>query len=388
MEKLKYICVLLMILLSGAVRFYLEWGSIFIPLMFLSGVLLYLTTEYREGNYFNAALVLLFPIINVLFINSDLTSNFAYSCILILASGFFIVSTFEFNDFREKWLLCVKWLCIISIPIQILHDIGLIPAGGVDIRGNLTTLFFFNCDWGFSRLSSIYWECGQFQIVLVYTLLMFTDELAQWDNYKPLIKKFGVVIFALLMTQSTTGYVCLMLLVSCLFFFSKDVYLSVIKRFLLIIPLLVVFLAIMSSNTIQEKIEQSQNTENKTESSTAIRLQDNLALIDIISESPYVGFGIETSQMARRQYLNDSITSSNGWLYTAASLGIVYVIAFLIVMYARINEMPRGIPAFCILGICFVCQCNEYIVFLPYMLPFLYRFKPEWEELYDYEEIY
>ncbi len=388
MEKLKYICVLLMILLSGAVRFYLEWGAIFIPLMLISGILLYFSTEDREPNYLNAAVILLFPIVNVLFINPDLTSNFAYSCILILLSGYFIISSFGFYDFREKWLQCVKWLCIISIPIQFLHDFGIIPTGGVDIRGNVTTLFFFNCDWGFSRLSSIYWECGQFQIVLIYTLLMFTDELSQWDYIQPLLKKFGVILFALLMTQSTTGYVCLMLLVLGLFVFSKNVYLSILQKILLVIPLFVVFLVIFSSNTIQEKITQSQNTEVEKESSTAIRLQDNLALIDIIAESPYVGFGIETSSLAKRQYLNDSITSSNGWLYTAASLGVVYVIAFFILMYARIKERPRGIPALVIFGICFLSQCNEYIVFLPYMLPFLYRFKPEWDVTYDYEEIY
>lgn len=387
METLKYVCVLLMILLSGAIRFYLEWGIIFIPLMLLFGIWLFLRTEEKQNNILNALIILLYPLINVLVINPDLTSNFAYSCLLILASGFFIISSFEFVDFREKWLQCVKWLCIISIPIQVLHDIGLIPTGGTDIRGNLTTLFFFNCDWGFSRLSSIYWECGQFQIVLIYTLLMFTDELVQWNNYQLLIKKFGVIVFALLMTQSTTGYICLMLLVASLFVFSQNGNMSRRNKILLMFPLLMVFFVIVNSSAIQEKILQSQNTEIDNKSSTAIRLQDNLALIDIILESPYVGFGLETARLADRQYYNDSITSSNGWLYSTASLGAVYVLVFILLMYFRIRENPRGIPALIILGICFVSQCNEYIIFLPYMLPFLYEFRSEWDETYDYEEI-
>lgn len=387
METLKYVCVLLMILLSGAIRFYLEWGIIFIPLMLLFGIWLFLRTEEKQNNILNALIILLYPLINVLVINPDLTSNFAYSCLLILASGFFIISSFEFVDFREKWLQCVKWLCIISIPIQVLHDIGLIPTGGTDIRGNLTTLFFFNCDWGFSRLSSIYWECGQFQIVLIYTLLMFTDELVQWNNYQLLIKKFGVIVFALLMTQSTTGYICLMLLVASLFVFSQNGNMSRRNKILLMFPLLMVFFVIVNSSAIQEKILQSQNTEIDNKSSTAIRLQDNLALIDIILESPYVGFGLETARLADRQYYNDSITSSNGWLYSTASLGAVYVLVFILLMYFRIRENLRGIPALIILGICFVSQCNEYIIFLPYMLPFLYEFRSEWDETYDYEEI-
>lgn len=376
-----------MILLSGAIRFYLEWGIIFIPLMLLFGIWLFLRTEEKQNNILNALIILLYPLINVLVINPDLTSNFAYSCLLILASGFFIISSFEFVDFREKWLQCVKWLCIISIPIQVLHDIGLIPTGGTDIRGNLTTLFFFNCDWGFSRLSSIYWECGQFQIVLIYTLLMFTDELVQWNNYQLLIKKFGVIVFALLMTQSTTGYICLMLLVASLFVFSQNGNMSRRNKILLMFPLLMVFFVIVNSSAIQEKILQSQNTEIDNKSSTAIRLQDNLALIDIILESPYVGFGLETARLADRQYYNDSITSSNGWLYSTASLGAVYVLVFILLMYFRIRENLRGIPALIILGICFVSQCNEYIIFLPYMLPFLYEFRSEWDETYDYEEI-
>ena len=178
-----------------------------------------------------------------------------------------------------------------------------------------------------------------------------------------------------------------MLLVASLFVFSQNGNMSRRNKILLMFPLLMVFFVIVNSSAIQEKILQSQNTEIDNKSSTAIRLQDNLALIDIILESPYVGFGLETARLADRQYYNDSITSSNGWLYSTASLGAVYVLVFILLMYFRIRENLRGIPALIILGICFVSQCNEYIIFLPYMLPFLYEFRSEWDETYDYEEI-
>lgn len=379
----KYLCVGLMIALCGAVRFFLEWGIVCIPLLLILGLLIFLKEGNRKLNILNGLLIIIFPLLNVLFINPNLLSNLAYSCLLLLISGVFIISSFDFYQFREMWLKWMKWLCLISIVVQILHDINIISPGGSDIRGCLTTLYFFNCDWGQYRLSSIYWEPGQFQIVLTYTLVMFTDELGRWEKFNLMFRKFGVLFVAFIMTNSTTGYISILLIVVAIFLYSKKTKMSLVKKLLYLIPLSIIILIMINSNTIQEKIVQSQNLDSGSATSTAIRLQDNLALIEVTKDAPFFGFGLDTKEMLERKMYYGSITSSNGWLYASAAFGLVYIILFLYVIYSRVTEMPRSIPSLMILLILFISQCNEYLIFFPYMLPFIYKFKSYKIEKYN-----
>lgn len=374
-NRLKYICVFLMIVLCGAVRFFLEWGAIFIPFMLLCGLLLFIREGEGKINIVNTLLILIYPLISVLIISSNLLSNLAYACILMLLSGFFIISSFNFSEFREIWLKLMRWLCLISIVVQVLHDASILSAGGTDIRGYLTTLFFFNCDWGQYRLSSIYWEPGQFQIVLIYTLAMFTDELGKWNDFMKVIKKFGVIFVSFIMSNSTMGYISLLLLVVFIFLYSDKYKMSKIKKALCLIPLSTVIFIMVNSNTIQEKVLQSQNLDKGGATSTAIRLQDNLALLYVTLDAPFLGHGLDTKEMSVSKEYYGSITSSNGWLYASSAFGFVYVIFFIYVMFCRIIDMPRSIPAFLLLIVLFVSQCDEYLIFFPYVLPFIYRFK-------------
>lgn len=366
-----------MILLSGSVRFYLEFGYILIPLFLLLSVLLFLRSggEKRFLSKRVFSFLLLVPIINVLFINTSLESNLAYSCILFIPASFLTISSINFECFRRQWLKYMRWLCIISIIVQVFHDIGLLSPSGIDIRNSLTTLYFFNCDWGEYRLSSIYWEPGQFQILLIITLCLYTDELVKVNNMKNIIKKFGIVFIAIFMTLSTTGYLCLMLILLGVFFFSTEIKYALTKRILLSSCIIPFFFLIWFSGPVQEKVEQSQNLENR--SSASIRLIDNIALLYTIEEAPILGHGIDTRNQNDVKRKHGSITSSNGWLYAASGYGVVYVWVILVVMYRRIMKMPRGVPAIFIWLSIVISQCNEYIIFYPYLYLFIFKFKPQ-----------
>lgn len=114
LNRLEFVCVLLMILLSGSVRFYLEFGSILIPLFLLLSVLLFLRSSGKKKLSGKGVFLflLLVPIINIMFINTSLESNLAYSCLLFIPSSFLTISSISFECFRRQWLEIMKRLCV------------------------------------------------------------------------------------------------------------------------------------------------------------------------------------------------------------------------------------------------------------------------------------
>lgn len=354
---------------------YLEFSYIFIPLFFLLSFVLFIRTK-RDVGMSNRRILLflvLLPIINIFFINPDLNSYLSYSCLLFIPASYCTIKSGTFLYFREKWLKYMRWLCVISILVQVMHDLGVINPGGADIRNNPTTLYFFNCDWGMYRLSSVFWEPGQFQILLITTLCLFTDELAKWNKVKSILKRFGAILLALIMTLSTTGYLCFMILIISIALFPRQKTLSIkTKLFSLLFSTGFVILLILSS-AVQEKVEQSQDLSQN--SSTTVRLADNLALISAIAESPWLGYGIDSKKQKDALEKHGTFTSSNGWLYSASGYGIVYVVVILVCIYMKIKKMPRSIPPYIIWITFFLSQCNEYIIFFPYLYLFLFDFK-------------
>lgn len=377
MKFLSEFCVLLMILLSGSIRLYLEFSVIFVPvLLFLSGILfLKYGDRHSSYNLRLLSILLIIPLINIVFINPHLESNLVYVCLMFVLSGFFIISSFDFENFRVTWIKYVRWLCLVSIIIQICHDYGGLPAGSIDVRGCNTTLYFFNCDWGEHRLSSIYWEPGQFQIILIFTLCLFTDKFGIMENKQKWLKEWGVIILALLMTVSTTGYLAFIILLSGLLFSSYRFNARKTHRhWIFFIPVFVIMFALWKSDAVQEKVEQSEDTGNQ-HTSAAIRIADNIALYNVTMDSPFVGYGIDTYEQNRKKDEYGSITSSNGWLYASSAFGLIYVGLILLLMYRRVSYMPRVFPSFIIWLSLFISQCDEYIIFFPYIYLYLFKFQ-------------
>lgn len=61
-----------------------------------------------------------------------------------------------------------------------------------------------------NRLASIFWEPGQYQIILNFTLILCSNDiidLFKEHRYMILIKKYIILIVALMLTKSTAGYI-------------------------------------------------------------------------------------------------------------------------------------------------------------------------------------
>ena len=74
-----------------------------------------------------------------------------------------------------------------------------------------------------------------------------------------------------------------------IFFFGKDSQLQLWQKITYMSLSLVLIMGLIFSPAVQTKVAQSQDVSEK--SSFVVRLADNLALCQMISESPLIGFG-------------------------------------------------------------------------------------------------
>lgn len=363
-----------MILLSGSIGFYHDYPFIWIPIYVISCYILYHTHKIKNNkhNTIILALIVLWNVINTFIIHSNIQTNLIYSNLLFCLGSYYAISSMDFNFFREKLLKYFSYLCAVSIVVQLLHDGGFLTPTLSNVSPYLMTLNYFNCNWGEKRLASIYWEPGQFQIVIIFILCLFTDKLKDFEQLKSNIKKFGVIIISLLLTISTTGYLAFMIIL-----FGILTNTTIVKKHKILMPfffLLSIGLIFMlwNSSAIQDKLEQSKDI---NESSYTIRSTDNLLMIQMAKDSPLFGYGVNTNAFFQEQSALGIRTASNGWLYTAVSNGIPYLIFLLICIYYGIKRQTNTIPVLYVFLSLFISQCNEWLAVFPYIYMYIFKYK-------------
>ena len=91
--------------------------------------------------------------------------------------------------------------------------------------------------------------------------------------------------------------------------------------------------------------------------------------------NPLFGLGSSSKELKRELMLNDSLTSSTGWLRTSASYGIPILFFLLYFMYKGLRRMKLGVPSVCLLVVLIISQMNEYYTFFPYLFLYIFKFK-------------
>lgn len=350
-------------------------------LFLLRGRLREINNIDRRHGFFLVSWILL---VQFVFVRDDFDNKYL-SYILYLLGSYGLVR-FSYEEFRTILLRWMTWLAFISMVVQVGYDflgfpstIHKTPDFDYTISCGMFNVAWASGDSLIHRLSSIFWEPGQYQILIIYTLCLYVNELSDYSNPALWFRKFGVLLMAMVMTQSTMGYIVLALLLMVSFFFSKKRVYAVHTLKSMIVSGVIVLLVCSSifllwkSPVVQEKLEQRNET--VYDNSYTIRLADNTACLMAAIESPIYGQGISTTQLKRRLISLGSQTSSNGWLLSAASLGFTYVIMLLFFMYKRIKEMDIKTPTLMVLGVLFVSQCNESVLFFPYMYIYMFHFR-------------
>lgn len=384
MEKfLSYLVVFEFILFSGAVRFNAAQPQLTMVFYVLTTFLFFIckrsvNNSASKTNFKICTLLLSWVILTNFITARDEVNNRYLNFVMFAVGSAFSISVFDYRRFKELFLKCFNILLALSVLVHVLTAIGILhgkrTAMGVYELDMVWYLFNVGENQGL-RLSGPYWEPGQLQIVIFFTLCMFYDELSEFFK-KPIkvLKKFGIIILALFLTQSTMAYLTLFVFTSAVAVSSASSFKSkfVLPLFLIAGVLAASFL--MKSSVIVEKI--SEDGENNR--SYVIRQADNLALIQMTMDNPYFGTGVETKTYENLRIAYDSATSSNGWLNVSAMLGIPYLFFMLFLMFKKLflRYKYHGFIVISLLWIVLImCQSNEAAVYFPYIYLYLYSFK-------------
>lgn len=366
------------ILFSGGVVFNLSYPR-FCMVLFLLTSLVYYKKYTPKNNNRNLLIILIIDIwiiLNHIVINPDTLTNEYISLLFYFTGSFFAISAFSFERFKHLILRSLVQLSIVSILVQIAHVFFHLPSHTYNATANNAygmALYLFNVDWGENRLASIYWEPGQFQIILIYVLCLHIKELCNINELKANKYNFGILFVALIMTNSTTGYFSLAIIITIILLFS-----NITKKYKSLIPISIITSCILSifiynSSVVQDKLNQSKDRSEET--SFAIRMIDNQSLLNIAKDAPITGVGIQTKTFNKKSLYYGNRTSSNGWLYAAATLGIPYMLFLLLNMIISIKKMRLGVPVFIIIIPLIVSQANEWMTWCPYLLAYIFNYR-------------
>ena len=366
---------------SGGQRFYVENNMpiLIVWLLTCSGIYFMKEFEYDwenwlKGSYF-VLLLMGWTLLSTIVFNQ--LSDFSFLSYILFPLGMIIaLPCFDFYNIRDCLLKLLSGLMGISILVHIGYNIDIIPAELIDDGEKVLamSLYFFNVGWGvfdflsIARFSSIYWEPGQCQIVIMYVLVLFSDDIQKHlYDIVYLLKKYGILLLAILLTGSTTGYIVFALYISSLLLFNGDTLRQrkLMPFFISAILAIGVFSFFYFSDVVQSKLELSESLSD--DNSFAIRMADNLACFTVAIEHPLFGLGVSSFELNAELSTYGNTTASNGWLFSAAQMGFVYIAIMFVAMYINVERMKfkllTGIP----LLILILSQANEYATFFPLM---------------------
>lgn len=387
-KLLVFICVQL-ICMSGSLFYYINFPTIAL-LLWLWSCFFYwskhkTTDAVFKKNFYVLTYMAIWVCLCSYIVHSSPTDNEVFAVILIPLGSVFLNSSVSFDKFRSEIFYVSKWIFGISVIVHLCHSLGLLGGDYITFKnGNsyVMSLMIFHTEWGsiatpigdIYRYSSIFWEAGQCQIVIFFILLLFTDDLKEHIFYpKYILKKYTILLVAMLLTGSTTGYLVFMIYICCLILFSTSA-----KKYKALYPVFV-FLAlsigfvIYNSPIVQEKLAQSSDSAENT--SYAIRMMDNMACLQAALENKTFGLGYNTPDLVNTLIKYGSSTSSNGFLRAAASLGIYFVLGICFLLWKGVGKMNLGLPSFVLAACLIFSQSNEYFIAFPYMFIYIFNFK-------------
>lgn len=374
---LEHIIAIEFILFSGGVRFFMANQSYAMLVLLITSFIWLALNKWKIGKPFSfnlkiTLIICVWVCLNVFFINTDIKNKSYLIYIILPLSCCICISLLDFYSFRNLFFKYLTILSSVSIIVQLIHDYIGIETTLFTINDINYHLNFgiFNTEWGTNRLSSIFWEPGQYQIILIFCLCLFVDELRDLSRWYTNFKKFSIILIALLMTQSTAGYITLMLLIFFIMAFPKTKKRS-IKILISFILGCSISYVIFTSDAVQNKLNKESHG---AEVSYNVRMADNLGCLRLAMENPYFGAGISTITASNKLLQYDSVTSSNGWLFNAACLGIIYPLFILTVLYWGIRRIVFGMPPILIWLVLIISQANESFTMLPYMWMFIFQY--------------
>lgn len=364
-----YIGIILIYLLSGS---YLYWGY---AQIFLSMALLYVfficlvSRSFFDSDFWKSFsfLYILLVLICLIFWGIDDNTYLTYLIIPLFSYHFFRFTSFD--DFRVKWLKITTIISIWSLIAFVFFMLDILTPQEILVGDKKFNLVLgINIRINEFRLCGLSFEPGVFQIFLLYTLLMWVKNIRLWNFSKQTRNCLLICVIALLATQSTMGYIGLIVVLGAIF--ASNNYIKknrgrVLGLIFLFVPLTI---GIIQSSIVQDKFLEKDGNE-----SYSIRIIDATAAYEMFEDSPILGNGIG-KRWANIAASHGNITNSNGVLNMLSRLGVFWLVLY---VFYTIKGCKRNLyeinPIYFVFAVLFPLL-NEDIVYTPLAFIFVSSF--------------
>ena len=335
-----------------------------------------LKVDSSTGTMFAISLWMLFNSIVITIMGVGAVKGYGFDLApkVIAVAAYMAISALSFKQFREKLLSALNILCIATLIAWFLHiNLGIGSFG----KSPAPTFGIF-MDWG-GRMASIYWEPGEYQIIMIFVLVLFFDEFRNMRliNIMRYVRRFGIIILALIVCQSTMGYLSLMALLGIAFMFNASVKKHKIMYFMLMVIACVITMLIWNSDVVQNKIASDNLRER---SSLYIRLMDNYALLNMSMINPIIGIGQGNKDYAKYSKMFSDTTSTNGWFKLAVMYGWPFLAFIIMCILKNLKRMNLGIPVLLMFIPLFLSQSNEHNALFPITYIYIYKYRYYFDE--------
>lgn len=241
--------------------------------------------------------------------------------------------------FRTAYLNCMYFFAIISL---ILFSYEFLSGTKVPNLFYTTetrhSILIYCSDMYSSRNAGPFWEPGAFACYLTLIPLLFIDNLSAFvKNNK---KKCIVLFLALITTYSTTGYICIALVITYYYLSNKNNRFATFIIYLPIVAVIFVY-SFTELDFIGEKIkEQYQNAVDLDGEFHNSRFGALMFDMHYIEKHPIIGNGfIDETRYADHPHLwGKKLGHGNGFSNYTVQVGILIVIAYLMLLYKGFNK--------------------------------------------------
>lgn len=239
------------------------------------------------------------------------------------------------DKFRYTYLNILFFFALISIPLYFLGLTGINIPNLAGTKEPYSSIFIYCTQDNPIRNSGPFWEPGAFACYLILVFLLFLDFPPNF-----LKKNWGkvlIIIVALLTTLSTTGYICLALIIGY-YLMKKIKYKFLSYTILLPTFIFITYTAYNKLDFMQEKMEeQYEYGMEKAEKNKFSNTRFGSLFFDLyyIQKHPLSGNGLHerTRYADHPQLWGKSLGHGNGFSNYIAQMGIVAMILYLLLIF-------------------------------------------------------
>lgn len=384
---IKWYAMIVFILGTGSLYFQVLRMPMMAAMLILAGLLLFLLNGMKKYNLqIYAAITLLLLFDSLLTIHNGFRINDFVIWIVNIFIVMMIQSNFSFREFCGLYVKVMVIEAAVSLICFFVGDVIGVSLPFLHYESNVANGYYltpyYTLGWAnipvFGRNAGIFHEPGMHQIFLNMALLyLLSGDFEVYRKRKYFILATIILIATILTTQSTTGYMCLAV-VLCTVAFRKSGGVQTNKiKILAIIAIIVLIIVETQTSVIETKLEGRTTYQG----SYHTRANDTLSGFLIALQSPIVGRGVFCESLSNLLKSYGIVNISNGLVSFVIKAGVVIAVVWVLVMFYKLSKAhDLGIRSNILICIFYLLCINSEGIFMNILfLTYLAPFKPELE---------